>query len=561
MLGIALFPIGIIAVYQTGAIEQEALLRQQSSLLSLTSEAAGGEESMLRAADGALSALATMVPTLQSQPDRCSKVFVDFVAAKPEFSFAGYVNASGRVECASRGVGHDVSDSETFREMQANPHALTNVNLNAQISQTSVVIMAEPVGDIGFDGYVLLSLPHTRINDSLSVPGIDHPLDLILFNPDGDVLSAQGGLDDVWKRLPSTISLKDLADGKRRAFTTMSGDGKQRVFAVVPIVAGDVYAIGNWSRDDLADPNWRLPTLLFPLLMWFTSFAVAYLAVHRMVIRHINRIVSEMRTFISTRRVRDLDERSDISDELHEIDRAWHELAATVVHDEADLQHTIKEKTVLLKEVHHRVKNNLQLIASIVNLKVRRAASKEAKTALREVQMRVMTIANVHKALYEASQDGLVPADGMIEDVVNKTVKGVIPHSDQVDLRTSYQAFALYPDQAIPLSMLAAEAVTNALKFVGKTPDGATEICVDLERIDDTRARLTVVNTMGEAIHRWEDVKGTGLGTALMQAFARQTYGELTIEDIGDQHRVSVEFVFRKFSPDQVGNVEVDQSS
>ncbi len=535
------------------------MLRQELSLLSLTSEAAGGEESLLRAADGALAAFTTVVQLLRTDPARCNKFFADFIADKPQFAFAGYVDASGEVECASAGTGQSVKGTETFTEMRADPRPMTNVNLNAQISHTSVVIMARPLAEVGFDGYVLISLPHAKIYESMSVPDIGRPLDLVLFNPDGDVLSAQEGLEDVQQRLPSTIALKDLADGKRRAFTTLSGDGKERVFAVVPIVQGDVYAIGNWSRDDLSGGNWRLPTLLFPLLMWLTSFTVAYLAVHRMVIRHLNRIVSEMRRFISTRRFTAFNEDSATSDELHEIDRAWHELAATVVHDEADLQHTIKEKTVLLKEVHHRVKNNLQLIASIVNLKVRRAASNEAKNALREVQMRVMSIANVHKALYEASQDGLVPADGMIADVVSKTIKGGIVQSDQVKVRTNYQAFALYPDQAIPLSMLAAEAVTNALKYVGRTEDGEAEIRVDLERIDDTHARLTVANTTGNAIHPREQVKGTGLGTALMQAFARQSYGELTVEETPQLHLVSVEFIFRKFSPDQVENVGVDQ--
>ncbi|MFN4102661.1 MAG: histidine kinase dimerization/phosphoacceptor domain -containing protein, partial [Pararhodobacter sp.] len=142
---------------------------------------------------------------------------------------------------------------------------------------------------------------------------------------------------------------------------------------MVPIIPGVVYALGSWPRSTL---GWaQLSPILFPVLMLLVGLAVAFGAVNALVIRYIKRLKANLDEFAHSRRIVPLSSRPGLPKELAEIDQAWTQLATQLVQDEAELENMVHEKNVLLKEIHHRVKNNLQLIASIVNLKIRRATS------------------------------------------------------------------------------------------------------------------------------------------------------------------------------------------
>nr|WP_289847563.1 sensor histidine kinase [Celeribacter halophilus] len=233
--------------------------------------------------------------------------------------------------------------------------------------------------------------------------------------------------------------------------------------------------------------------------------------------------------------------------ELREIDEAWHDLADTVIRDEAELEDNIHDKSVLLKEVHHRVKNNLQLIASIVNMKVRKARTPEARFALKEVQGRVMSIATVHRSLYETTTEGRVRADELLGSTIGKLIRAGVGHETGLKSAETYEPVVLYPDQAVPLSLLAAEASTNALKYVGRPTGGAPYVYVSLTQIAPDMARLAIENSKGVAIVPPEQVSGTGLGSNLIKAFAQQLGGKLTVEEDDLHYSVIVDFPIADF--------------
>nr|WP_255571869.1 sensor histidine kinase [Celeribacter sp. PS-C1] len=268
-----------------------------------------------------------------------------------------------------------------------------------------------------------------------------------------------------------------------------------------------------------------------------------------------------MRKFAATRRHDERRKDPGLPRELREIERAWHDLAETVIRDEAELEDTIHDKSVLLKEVHHRVKNNLQLIASIVNMKVRKAKTPEARFALKEVQGRVMSIATVHRSLYETTTEGRVRADQLLRSTVGKLVDAGVGNEVKLENTQTYEPITLYPDQAVPLSLLATEATTNALKYVGRPADALPCVDVSLTRLEPEIARLSVSNSKGTPLLPPEQVSGTGLGTSLIQAFAQQLGGQLKVEDEEGRYSVVVDFPIASFDEaSEDGFAEVDEA-
>ncbi|WP_321364654.1 sensor histidine kinase [uncultured Celeribacter sp.] len=550
LLSIALFPIGLIAVSLTHQFAKAADERAQSNLLALTAQAAAGEEALIRTGFGTAESLAAVMPFVATDYDACNGVFSDFIDSNPSFSFAGYVSADGVLVCGSANAGQDFKNRSIYKSMIETPELRSDLVLDGQVSHRQVIVLSAPVfNDSAFDGYISLSLPHedTRIN--LENAPVDRPVELITFNNEGEVLSATGGLENVAARLPDGRPLAHLTGQYRSSFSGVTNDGEERVFAVVPILKDQVYAIGSWPRERLSvAPGLAIATpMIFPIAMWITSLGVAYFAVHRLAIKHIRRLSRDMRQFAVSRRhdVRRKD--PGLPRELREIEGAWHDLAETVVRDEAELEDTIHDKSVLLKEVHHRVKNNLQLIASIVNMKVRKAKTPEARVALKEVQGRVMSIATVHRSLYETTTEGRVRADQLLRSTVGKLVDAGVGNEVKLENTQTYEPITLYPDQAVPLSLLATEATTNALKYVGRPDGGLPNVEISLTRLEPEVARLTVANTKGTALLSSEQVTGTGLGTNLIQAFAQQLGGQLKVEDEDDRYSVVVEFSIAPF--------------
>ena len=193
-----------------------------------------------------------------------------------------------------------------------------------------------------------------------------------------------------------------------------------------------------------------------------------------------------------------------------------------ITRDTAELENNLHEKNVLLKEVHHRVKNNLQLIASIINMEVRKSRADETKATLRRIQDRVLGLATVHSNLYHTARLANLRADGLLEDILDQVVKSALPPNSPIKVDVEIEEVILSPEQAVPLSLLATETVTNAIKYTGQLKSGASpKIVIELRKTGPDTCRFSVTNTTGE---KDADLtaSSSGLGRQLIDAFASQ---------------------------------------
>jgi two-component sensor histidine kinase len=99
---------------------------------------------------------------------------------------------------------------------------------------------------------------------------------------------------------------------------------------------------------------------------------------------------------------------SSMPNELQSLAENFDRMTNIVVRDEVALEDSLREKIVLKKEAHHRVKNNLQLISSIMNMKIRLAKNEETRTVLSRLQGRVRKLETIHRDLYKSQIGGLV---------------------------------------------------------------------------------------------------------------------------------------------------------
>ena len=219
------------------------------------------------------------------------------------------------------------------------------------------------------------------------------------------------------------------------------------------------------------------------------------------------------------------------------METAFVAMAESILRDEATLEDSLREKNILLKEVHHRVKNNLQLISSIMNMQIRQAKSEDARFVLRRLQERILSLATVHKNLYQ--DDNLVRVDAkvLLEEVMGQLLKVGLGPGGHVKITQDFERISIDADDAAPLTLLTSEAITNALKYLPQSSHDA-RLEANLRLIGPEEARLTVTNSLG----RVPSVTGTGLGSRLIDAFARQLNGQVEVEQTDSTYTLNVTF-------------------
>jgi PAS domain S-box-containing protein len=205
---------------------------------------------------------------------------------------------------------------------------------------------------------------------------------------------------------------------------------------------------------------------------------------------------------------------------------------------EQRLQASLQEKELLLKEIHHRVKNNLQVVASMLTLQAELASDADARSMLEASRQRVSSMALVHEKLYGAADLRRMNLRDLIRDIATMLIAG--SGGISLQMRPGGEPIVVDIETAFPASLIANELVTNAIKhaFVGRTQG---TISIDLDRSAAGRARLQVADD-GIGGVTPETFAGTGsLGSTIVRRLVRQLGGMLAVEP-GPGARISITF-------------------
>ncbi len=549
ILAAVLLPLAAISLSTSLALVSEVRARAEAALLGETMQAASNELRLIQRARGAAELLAERIGDLVADDTLCSRALSDIVARHPEYALVAFVPVTGPMRCSSYGRQVDLSDRPVFLRLLDEPEPDIFVNPHALTTGTSVLGVSNPVFDQAgaFLGVVFLSLPHTTLNAPEGERATKPTLALFTFDRAGEVLTASTGLDDL-SALPRDRALAALAGSKALAFTTPSQAGQERVYSIVPLVPGELFALGTRIAENSAVAGRTLAStpILLPLLMWLASLVAAWLAVERLVTRNVRKLSKSIKSFASGNRIVGDIEVGRAPIEIRDMAEAYDLMTEAVMRDEAELENSIHQKEVLLREVHHRVKNNLQLIASIMNMQVRRVRSSEARQMLSEIRDRVMSLATIHRELFETAGQADVHSDELLTSIVRQVTSSGLDPDRRFIAHTHLEDIRLVPDQAVPLGLLVAEALTGAMKH-GKDADGENvQIRIGLHRSNEDEAVLEIANSSATPENMAE--LHTGLDTQLIAAFAMQIGGKVERERRDGEYRLRVSFRLRPLS-------------
>jgi len=197
------------------------------------------------------------------------------------------------------------------------------------------------------------------------------------------------------------------------------------------------------------------------------------------------------------------------------------------------------ENELLMKEIHHRVKNNLELVKSLISLQSAHLEDPAAKSAMIESQNRVQSMGIIHQKLYQGQHLGSIE----MKDYFVNLGDGILDSfgaDDKISIECTMEPLELDVDTAVPIGLIVNELVTNSLKYA--FPDGAHgKISIRLERTDHNELTLHFSdNGIGKSSENIS--RGTGFGTQLVRLLTTQLDGTMQERILDGTH---TEFRFR----------------
>ncbi|MBC7696366.1 MAG: hypothetical protein H7141_13070 [Burkholderiales bacterium] len=196
-----------------------------------------------------------------------------------------------------------------------------------------------------------------------------------------------------------------------------------------------------------------------------------------------------------------------------------------------ELQHStvsLKEKEQLLKEIHHRVKNNMQIISSLLNLQSDNIVDEKVLGLLRESRNRINSMALVHEMLYKSSDLSKIPLKDYIESLSDSVLNSYAVPDSEIEFCCEIETDIYFDiDRMIPIGLILNEVISNSLKY--GFPEKKGRIFVGLKSLNNSYT-LTI-NDNGKGLKDGFDLdKDSHLGMQLVCMLAEQLDGKLKLE-------------------------------
>lgn len=459
----------------------------------------------------------------------------------------GYANlirfdGIGRVACAADDVPADPErrHRDWFRALAGGQAQFITVTPGASYAAEPALFAAVRTADPQGGFSVLAAvIPLSGLRPELSDRSLPRQSQVAVVDRRGEILSVTDPAafpDDV-------AGWVDRAAGRGSVLVYANDDdGQRRAYSVAPLVDDEVFVILSAPSRGLFVKAWLDPMsgIVFPLIGFGVALLAVFFAAERGVgrwivyLQRVAAIYARGRFTVRPLRV----ERAP--PEIRELAETLDHMAATIVARDASLHDSLAQKDALMREIHHRVKNNLQVISSLLSMQERALTDQVARQAMSDTRQRISALALIYRAVYQGADIKHVDLRPFLEELTGQLLAGDMSAHGSVRTEVRADRLIIDPDKLAPLALFAVEAVTNAQKHALSQSGG--KLTVEFT-VRGPEAALIITDDGGgrNAPPDPEDIKG--VGRTLMNAFARQLRGRCTLER-NDQGGLTARLMF-----------------
>ncbi len=534
---LALFPIAVASMLQGIDRARHDVEDVRETLSATAREAATPEQNVLAAAGQIVRALSNL-PDVREATPRCGQELAESLRGLAFFKNIAREDTNGRIVCSAdpSGIGVDASKRPIWKNIASRTEFVVNGDTISPRTHTPLIQGLLPLRDAKgrFIGALSITVDAGWLNYMVSASRLPSDSIVAITDQSGHVIAANDAA------IASSIFVHANVTAHGDLHSAKDFKGQTWTFTTAPLLGSQVFVGFAMRESSLFRPTYIhvFADFVLPFLMIALTWLAIWIVTDRQLTRwiiYLRRIAAAYRTgHYSVRPVLD-----DAPSEFRILGDALADMAAAIQDRDRSLREAVTQKTVLIKEIHHRVKNNLQVVMSLLSLQAAQLSDPAAQLALRQTRARINALALVHRILYEIDDQASVNMKTLLEQLSEQTNEGF--GGDRRDLRILVDAIprTVSGDTAVPLALFAVEALTNAFKHA-YPPGRGGQIRVRLTSVEGGKLRLSVEDD-GVGF-QYEDVNAS-VGARLIKTFGQQVSGEASISsDKG--HGTIVEIVF-----------------
>ncbi len=522
-LAIALTPVLLLGAASAYIDAREALKTRSNELLLIAGASVDGVDQTINEAELLLSLFKDEVGTRN-----CSKVYKQLLPSVPALSSLVRYDADGVALCASnREPGFKMSNPDWNQRLK---HEVSTFRTDAFFGEANEdwifgIFARVDKPDGTYDGSVAIGLRSRALASFARASVLAEGVEVAIADGDGRVFGSErfSQIDPEWVAQAAETHTSRMFVLRRKNTSPMD-------VVIRPVGPANVFAVisrespGFWSEFTLQPVS----SFGLPLLAFSIALLAVWLAIDSLVLRWLSRLIRIARVYGAGRYAfRAGDAMASAPAEIAELADAMEDMATDIDQRDSELKAAIDVRDAAVKEIHHRVKNNLQIVTSFLNLQGRQLQDPEARQAIAAARHRIDALAIVHQTLYQHERLELVSMRPFLKGLIDHLAEALGMGTRNIRISQSYEDCERPADDAIPVALFLVEAVTNTTKYAFGDEDGG-EVTITLSLDEDGNTTLKVADN-GAGFDTTGDVR-KGLGSKLMTAFSRQLRAELTID-------------------------------
>jgi len=555
LLALCLAPIALLSGFQAVHSYRSQQIQMRETLLQSARLAVEEEGALFASTERLLRALASSEAVARRAP-ACGEEIALAIRSFAEYAEAGVVTPDGTLHCSREGSGlpaGGLDRTEWFRRVAQGRSFVISGPTIGQVSKMPVLLAAAPIRrETQFLGAVVVGIRLSWFDRWTRYYGLPANAVVHLVDAEGQPLTRRP--ETAASRLPAGGLPVGAPGAETRTFQAEAADGQRRFYAVAPVYGDEISVLFGVPSDNLI--GWMqvdlLNRLIAPTAMWLAALVAAWFAIDRFVLRWIRQLGRATRAY-ALGRYEVAHDFSAAPGELRDLGERFNVMADVIRSRTRDLEASLAEKETLITEIHHRVKNNLQTITSLLSLQSRRLAREQDRRVLADAQGRINALALIHRSIYETADLDSVRLPDFLAELCRQVQEIGRRPGRRVTIDVDAPAVTVGQDKAVPIALLVNEAVTNALKHafcdgrtghvrVAITPAGEAAPASPGRSVPPTTTGgwvLTIADN-GIGFDMQDPPAGTGLGRSLLEAFATQLGGTLHVESGPGGTRTSV---------------------
>lgn len=500
--------------------------------------AAGDEETLLASAEQIARALANISDVRKMTP-ACDAVLSDALIGVKYFSSLTRIDRTGRVVCSALPLakGMNASGRPIYQRARHAGGFVVSGQMQSAVLKSPVIAGMLPLKDArnNFDGVVSIALELHWLDFLVRARNLPPGAVVFVYDRERNVLATNNA--GVASALIESTMGEATAETLRSA---RDGGGVTWSYASAPLRGGAIDVAFAMREASLFQPTYLHvgANFLMPILMIGLAWAGIWFATERQVtqwIAYLRRISAAYRSGHYTIRPQ-LD---DAPREFRALGDDLSDMAASIQDRDRKLRDALNQKSLLIREIHHRVKNNLQIVMSLLSLQAGQLKDPAAREALMQAQVRINALALVHRILHEIEDQTTIDLGRLLHELAHQITEGMRGEKTAVRIEETFVQREVPGEVAVPVALFAAEALTNIFKYAFP-PGREGVISLELAAVADGKLRLVISDN---GIGFDESAQKTGIGSRLIKNFGTQIGGVSSLQSVpGTGTTVAVEF-------------------